>query len=138
MQLAEPFATIFESFNGKLVGTDKMKQHVIEVLAKMPDETISFVTKNCWFVTSMEDAWAFTFTGNDLKDQHLIFLSDDLLSQDNMQINYSIAHEIGHVMLGHRNSTLVKQAKKEIEEQEQSADIFAKKYVPAPEVYFGD
>ena len=26
---------------------------------------------------SMEDTWAFAFTGNDLKDQHLIFLSDE-------------------------------------------------------------
>ena len=138
MQFGEPYASIFEAFNGKLVGTAKMKHHVVKVLAKMPTDIIHFVTTNCWFMASMDDAWAFTFTGNDLKNQHLIFLSDDLLSQSSKQINYSIAHEIGHVILGHRNSTLVKQAKTEIEQQEKEADDFAKKYVPIPATAHGE
>lgn len=121
--------TIYQAFDGKLVGSYPMKMHMCNVLAKMPGETITFVTKNCWFLGSMEDAWAFAFTGNDLKDQHLVFLSDELLMQDMTQIHYSIAHEIGHVTLGHKNSTLVKQTKDEIENQEKEADVFAKKYM---------
>jgi len=77
----------------------------------------------------MEDAWAFTFTGNDLKEKHLIFLSDDLLSQDTGQIQYSIAHEIGHVMLRHRNSVLERQTKQEVRRQEKEADNFAKQFI---------
>ena len=73
----------------------------------------------------MEDAWAFTFTGNDLKNKHLIFLSDELMFQDSRQIKHTIAHEIGHVILGHRNSVLEKQDKEEIKEQEKEADEFA-------------
>ena len=80
-------------------------------------------------MSSMDDAYAFTFTGNDLKNQHLIFLSDDLLYQNISQIHYTIAHEIGHVILGHRNSTLSNQSKKEIKMQEKEADDFAKKYI---------
>jgi Zn-dependent peptidase ImmA (M78 family) len=76
----------------------------------------------------MEDAYGFTFTGNDLKNQHLIFLSDELLNQGEEQIHHTIAHEIGHVILGHRNSTLIKQEKSEITQQERKADEFARKY----------
>ena len=77
----------------------------------------------------MDDAWAFTFTGNDLKHKHLIFLSDDLLSQNVGQIRYSIAHEIGHVVLGHRNSILAGQTKEEIRKQEKEADAFVNQFL---------
>lgn len=120
---------IYFAFNGKLVGNKEMKISVCETLFKMPDEIIDYITKNCWFFASMEDAWAFTFTGNDLKNRHLIFLSDELLFQENQLIQYTIAHEIGHVILGHRNSVLEKQTKKEIRKQELEADKFAKKYL---------
>lgn len=120
---------ILKAFRGKLVGNAQMKRHVCEAVALMPKEIVNFVTKNCWFLGSTEDAWAFTFTGNDLKDHNLIFISDELLLQTDEQIRYTIAHEIGHVMLNHRNSTLVKQSRQEIRRQEQEADLFAKKYV---------
>lgn len=113
---------------GKLVGSYQMKVHVCEVVGRLPEEIQGIVTRNCWFLGSLEDAWAFTFTGNDLKDQHLIFLSDELLLQDEKQIHYSIAHEIGHVILGHKNSVLVKQSKGEIDKQEKEADAFAKQF----------
>lgn len=117
---------IYHMFDGKLVGSFAMKTHVCETLSKMPDKITKHVTAMCWFFGSMDDAWAFAFTGNDLKDQHLIFLSDELFLQDDQQIHYTIAHEIGHVMLGHRNSTLVRQSKEEIKQQEKEADEFAK------------
>ena len=119
---------IYKAFNGKLVGTKKMKIYVCEVLSKMPKPVISYVTRNCWFMSSMDDAWAFTFTGNDLRDQHLIFLSDELLHQHKKQVYYSIAHEIGHVVLGHRNSVFEKQSKIEIRRQEKEVDKFAKEH----------
>ncbi|HVT01391.1 MAG TPA: hypothetical protein VHE53_04130 [Patescibacteria group bacterium] len=120
---------IYYAFAGKLVGTKSMKGLVCDAVALLPDELIEKVTKNCWFISSMEDAWAFTFKGNDLKDQDLIFLSDSLLAQDAHQISYSIIHEIGHVVLNHRNSTTVKQTKEEIRRQELEADNFARLYV---------
>lgn len=75
----------------------------------------------------MDDAWAYTFTGNDLKNQHLIFLSDDLLRETPEQIMHSIAHEIGHVVLKHRNSTTTSQSKQEIKKQEKEAEAFVSK-----------
>jgi hypothetical protein len=120
---------IYEDFQGKLVGTSHMKRSVCQTLTRMPDEIVALVTKNCWFLGSMKDAWGYTFTGNDLKNQHLIFLSDDLLNQNPEQIMFSIAHEIGHVILKHRNSTFVKQSKAEIRKQEQEADEFAKRFI---------
>lgn len=120
---------IYYAFNGKLVGTTLMKLCVCQTLSKMPDKIIKHITANCWFIGSMDDAWAFTFTGNDLKDRHLIFLSDDLLRENKEQIYFSIAHEIGHVMLKHRNSTLIKQTPEEIRLQEKEANEFAKQYV---------
>ncbi|MBI2621189.1 MAG: ImmA/IrrE family metallo-endopeptidase [Candidatus Levybacteria bacterium] len=119
---------IYHEFNGKLVGTKRMKLAVCEVLSEMPKNITSKITKTCWFMSSLEDAWAFTFTGDDLKSQHLIFLSDDLLLQNKKQIYHSIAHEIGHVILGHRNSVLERQSKKEIRKQEKEADLFAREF----------
>jgi hypothetical protein len=116
-------------FGGKLVGNKKLQKYVCETLVKMPHDIIDFITENCWFMGSMDDAWAYTFTGNDLTNQHLIFLSDELFLQKPDQIYYSIAHEIGHVILGHKNSTFYKQSRKEIQRQEQEADEFAKEYV---------
>lgn len=120
---------IYVAFAGKLVGTKRMKKYVCDTIALMPNKIVRHITKNCWFLSSLDDAWAFTFTGNDVKDQHLIFLSDDLLRQHPGQIRYSIAHEIGHVMLGHRNSILERQSKSEISRQEKEADEFAKQFI---------
>src|SRR5664279_4934841 len=119
---------IYISFDGKLVGSSQMKMYVCKTLSKMPEEIIDTITKSCWFLGSLEDAWSFTFTGNDIKDQHLIFISDELLRQDDTQIQHTIAHEIGHVILKHRNSILVEQSKAEIKRQETEADEFAQRY----------
>ncbi len=120
---------IYKLFGNKLVGNKVMKRYVCQTLSLMPEDVIDLVTSNCWFMASMEDAYAFTFTGSDLVGHHLIFLSDDLLEQSIFQIRYTIAHEIGHVVLGHRNSVFVKQSKKEIESQELEADSFARRFV---------
>ncbi len=120
---------IYYSFGGKLVGTKRMQKYVCDVLSLMGEEIIEKITSTCWFVSSMEDAYGFAFTGNDLKDQHLIFLSDELFLQSDHQIKYTIAHEIGHVVLKHRNSTLIRQSKQEIRNQEKEADEFARGYI---------
>jgi len=119
---------IYAAFGGKLVGSRVLKKNVCEVLARMEEDIILYITKNCWFFGSTEDAWAFTLTGNDLRDQHLIIIGDELLMQSRRQIQYTIAHEIGHVMLRHRNSILERQSKSEIKHQEKEADQFAKRY----------
>jgi Zn-dependent peptidase ImmA (M78 family) len=120
---------IYKEFDGKLIGTKKTKLYICETVLLLPQNIINYVTKTCWFFSSMDDAWAYTFSGNDLKNQHLIFLSDQLLSQTHEQILYSIAHEIGHVWLKHRNSIQIQQSKKEIRMQEKEADLFAKKFI---------
>ena len=117
---------IERALGGRLVGTRAMKNYVAEAVALLPGEIQEFVTKTCWFLSSMDDAWASTFTGNDVNNQHLIFLSDDLLGQHPQQIRYTILHEIGHVVLGHRNAILANQSKREIRKQEKEADAFAK------------
>lgn len=120
---------IYWAFKGKLVGSYRMKKYVCETLNFMPEKIISRITKNCWFLSSMDDAWAFTFTGNDLKNQHLIFLSDDLINEGPPQVYHSIAHEIGHVILNHRNSVLEGQTREEIKKQETEANEFVKTYL---------
>ena len=120
---------VYREFGGKLVGRTVMKHHVCEVLARMDAEIIDHITSTCWFFSSMEDAWAFTILGNELQGQHIVLLSDELLVQPHTQIQYTIAHEIGHIMLGHRNSILGIQTKTEIRKQEKEADAFAKKFV---------
>lgn len=134
MDKQEIMEEIYADFAGKLIGSKKLRWFVCSSLAEMPENVISHVTQTTWFVGSMDDAWAFTFTGNDLNDQHLVFLSDDLFAQSEEQIYYTIAHEIGHVILGHRNSTLIKQSKEEIKIQEKQAHEFAIKYFSDPKI----
>jgi hypothetical protein len=120
---------IRSAFGGRLVGTKTLKESVCEVVALLPEDLQDYITEYVWFVGSMHDAWAYTFTGNDLADQHLIFLSDDLLGQDKDQIYWSIAHEIGHVVLGHKNNIFIKQSKVAVNRQEEEADGFAAEFV---------
>ncbi len=120
---------IYRAFGGKLVGSSRMKHFVCQAVAQLPPRVSRYITRNCWFMGSLEDAWAFTFVGNDLADQHLIFVSDELLRQSPEQIEFTLVHEIGHVILGHRNSIQVNQSRAEIGRQEREADVFARRYV---------
>lgn len=120
---------IRRTLGGKLIGNPFMKTIVCETIQIFPDEIINYVTKHIWFFSSSEDAWAYTFDGNDAKDRHFIFLSDELFREEKSQIQYTIAHEIGHVILKHKNSIGRQQTQSEIKIQEREADQFAKKYL---------
>lgn len=106
-----------------------MVKVVCETLLYLPNEIIKYVTRNVWFISSPEDAWAFTFRGSDIGKQHLIVISDELLKQNAYDMRYTILHEIGHVILGHKNSMGFEQTSSEIKLQEKEADRFAKKYL---------
>lgn len=119
---------IRQSFSGRLIGSSYMKKIICETLFCLPLETSGFVTANIWFISSPGDAWAFTFRGSDIKGQYLIVLSEDLLRQRKSRIRYTILHEIGHVLLGHKNSIGYRQSQSEIQQQEAESDQFAKKF----------
>lgn len=120
---------IKHAFGGRIVGNSYVKQMIYKAVSKLPDEIAHQITKNCWFLSSDKDAYGYAFDGNDLKNKHLIFLSDVLFDEDENQIQYTILHEIGHVVLKHSNSIEAKQTQEEIRNQEQEADEFAKKYL---------
>lgn len=119
------------ALGGKLVGNLFIREFICKTVLLIPSETIAFVCEKVWFISSPVDAWAFTFRGVELRDRSLIFLSDELLRQDEDQIRYTLLHEIGHVVLKHRNSINYEQTQSEIKQQENEADRFAKKYLPA-------
>lgn len=123
------FKTIRKRLGGKLIGNVLMKTVVCETILLFPSEIIDYVTRNIWFFSSADDAWAYTFDGNETRDKHFIFLSSELFTEDKSQIQYTIAHEIGHVILKHSNSIGRKQTQSEIKIQEREADLFAKKYL---------
>lgn len=119
-----------KAFGHKLIGNKYMREMVAKTLLHFPENIILEVTKKCWFVSSFSDGWAFALKAEELKKgECMIFLSDELFEQDERQIMYSIAHEIGHVILGHRNSIGEVQTKAEIKKQEREADEFARKFV---------
>ena len=120
---------IRKSFGGKLLGNLFMRKVVCATLLFFPSDIIDYVTSHVWFFSSSEEAWAYTFDGNDLANKHFIFLSDELFTQDKSQIQYTIAHEIGHVMLKHKNSIGRQQPQSEIKRQEIEADLFVRKYL---------
>lgn len=118
-----------EAFNGRLMGSLDMRLAVCEAVLLLPSETIEHVTANVWFISSPDDSWAFTFRGLDVENQHLIFLSSELFEEDRQTVQYTILHEIGHVLLNHRNSMGFAQAQSEIKKQEEEADQFARQYL---------
>ena len=121
---------INKKFDRKLVGNAKMRRLVCETLLYFPRKTVDFITKNVWFVSSFEDSWGFVLRGDELvKGKFLVFLGDELFEQDSYAQHYTIAHEIGHVILGHRNSIIEKQSKAEVDSQEREAHQFALKYI---------
>lgn len=118
-----------EKFGNKLVGKWLMKKSVLESLQQLPVDIVDYVTENVWFISSFEDAFGFVLTGEELQGKQLIFLSDELFSEPKEQIHYTIIHEIGHVMLKHRNAIIEPQTRAEAERQEFEADQFANKYL---------
>ena len=122
---------IERKFDGKLIGSKKMQRLVAETLLRLPINIQSFVTKNVWFVSSFEDAWGFTLKIDELKKKgkYLLFLGDELWEQGKYVQAYEIAHEIGHVILKHRNAILTPQVGAETQKQEAEAHKFALKYL---------
>jgi hypothetical protein len=120
---------IRKKFAGKLVGRAKMQELVCETLLILPPEIIDFVTKNVWFVSSFDDAWGFVLKGKELDGKDVIFLADKLFVQEKLDQRYEIAHEVGHVILKHRNAISKPQTKQEIARQEKEADRFARRYL---------
>lgn len=120
---------IQNQMGGRLVGNDLMRKSVSRAISLLPDEIAQEVIENIWFFSSDYDSYGYAFNGNDLKDKHLIFLSDALFHESENQIMYTILHEIGHIVLKHKNSIQYQQSKAEIRKQESEADQFAKKYL---------
>lgn len=120
---------ILKSFGGRIVGSEETKQIIAQTVPKLPLDLQERVTKNVWFLSTPPDAWAYTFKGSDIPKKHLIFLSDELLEQPLEDIQFTILHEIGHVVLNHSNSINYRQTHQEIKKQEQEADQFAYQYL---------
>lgn len=120
--------SIKRAFGHRLQGNLFMKNIVSKTLLLLSPNLIDYICSHCWFVSSFEDGWAFTLKGDELKkDEYLIFLSDELLRENENQIKYTILHEIGHVILGHKNAIRAPQSKSEIKKQEKEADEFVKR-----------
>jgi hypothetical protein len=116
---------IRKALGHKLIGTNYMKKVVCRTILLLPHNLIDFVTKKVWFVGSFEDGWAFTLKGSEIgRGEYLIFLSDELIGAGEENMQYTILHEIGHVILGHRNSIGEVQSKAEVRLQERQADEF--------------
>jgi Zn-dependent peptidase ImmA (M78 family) len=120
-----------KALGGKLIGKLFMREMVCKTLLLLPSETIENVCKTVWFISSPEDSWAFTFRGAEIKERSLIIFSDDLFLEEENQIRYTILHELGHVLLNHRNSIGYEQTESEIKKQEDEADLFAKNILPS-------
>lgn len=116
-------------FGGKIIGTRTMKSYICRTVAKFPPTIINKITKTCWFLGSTSDAWAYAFHISELTGKHIVILSDSLWEQPEHDIYYTIAHEIGHIILGHKNAILESQTKRETAQQEREARRFALEYI---------
>lgn len=120
---------IKKRFGGKLIGNPRMQKLVCETLLFLPKEKVDSIVENIWFVSSFDDSWSFVLDSNDLGKKHLVFLGDELFDQDKYAQAYTIVHEIGHVLLNHRNAILKPQTGEDIDRQESEAHKFAIRYV---------
>jgi hypothetical protein len=122
---------IKQKFSGKLAGGKRMRRLVCETLLVFPPDIVDCITKNVWFVSSFEDAWGFVLKIDELKSkgEFVIFLGDELWEKEKSAQRYEIAHEIGHVILKHRNAITAPQSKAEVNRQEKEAHEFALKYL---------
>ena len=118
-----------KALGGKLIGKLFMREEVCKTLLLLPQDMLETVCATIWFISSPEDAWAFSFRGSEIKKRSLVILSDELFLQDHEQISYTILHEVGHIVLHHRNSIGYEQTQSEIKQQEDEADQFARKYL---------
>ena len=120
---------IKKKFAGKLIGSVRMQKLVCETIQILPREIADFICKNVWFVSSFDDSWGFVLDSNDLGKKHLVFLGDELFQQEKYDQRYTIAHEIGHVVLKHKNAILEPQAVERTRKQESEAHKFAMQYM---------
>lgn len=115
-------------FSGRLIGSQRMKKTICKTVLSLSPKIIEYVANNIWFISTPIDAWAFTFRGTDIKGQYLVFLSQGLFKQPGHKIRQTILHEIGHVLLKHKNSMGFRQTHQKIDKQEQAASRFASRY----------
>ena len=120
---------IENKLENRLIGKRQMQEVVVSALTFLPTEIADEITKSVWFVSNFDDAWGFTLDSKDLGQRHLVFLSDELFFEPKQQVLYTILHEVGHVVLGHRNAFFKPQTRQETEKQEYEADKFARKYL---------
>jgi len=115
-----------KALGGKLIGKLFMREMVCTTLLLLPQNILENVCATVWFISSPEDAWAFSFRGSEIRNRSLVILSDELFLQEEKQIRYTILHEVAHIVLNHRNSIGYEQTETEIDQQEDEADRFAK------------
>ncbi len=114
----------------RLIGSGYMKRMVVKAIQKLPLKIQTTVTSKCWFIASFTDGWAFALRWDEIKKgEYLIYLSDELLNASEEETIRTIIHEIGHVVLGHRNSIGKVQPKSEVRRQEKEADEFTGNYI---------
>jgi len=128
-EMAYSKAEIEQKLENRLIGKRQMQEAVISALTLLPNDLADQVTKTVWFVSNFDDAWGFTLDSKDLGQRHLVFLSDELFFEPRQQVYYTILHELGHVVLGHRNAFFKPQTRQETEKQEYEADKFARKHL---------
>jgi hypothetical protein len=112
----------------KITGGKRAHYLVTQAVGLLPTDVLPKIGR-IRFISSFDNAWGYVLTSEDLRAEYLIVLSDDLFDQSQSQIIYTILHEIGHVVLGHKNSFGRRQTKGEIQKQELVADAFAMKYI---------
>ncbi|HSX18907.1 MAG TPA: hypothetical protein VLE91_02100 [Candidatus Saccharimonadales bacterium] len=113
----------------QILGSKLAQLKINKVLNNLPQDVLEYTMENITFMASFKNAWAYTLEENDIKGKYVIVLSDELLNQGMQTIAYTITHEIGHAISGHRNAIRNTQTKAEIKNQEKEAHNFARKVI---------
>jgi|SRR5579872_4722347 len=113
----------------QILGGKLAQLKIDKVLSILPQDVAEYTKNNITFIASFKNAWAYTLQATDLSGKYIIVVSDELLEQDMRSFAYTITHEIGHAISGHRNAIRNAQTKTEIKNQEKEAHNFARKVI---------
>jgi hypothetical protein len=118
----------FGSMNNQV--SDDFRVMLNRAISTAPKKVVDWTVTNILFVSSKEEAWAYTLNPEDWPHvKGLVFLCETLKSQSSEKQTLYILHEIAHVRLRHRSPILSNLSQEESERQEREADKLARSWL---------
>ena len=89
-----------------IIANDRVRQLIRDTLDTLPAAIVEQVLSSCLFASVSDPEAGFLLPASVIQGRSLILLSDAFVEEaTDREIQYLIAHEIAHLVLGHDPST---------------------------------